>query len=320
MLGSSLAFAVMASCIKLASQYRVPIVQIVFYRGLISVVVIGLFLFKRGISFATPHWKAHAQRGIVGFLGTLTYVAAVALLPVPNAVTLNYTSPAFLALILLVVHRERPVPLVMLSMAAGLGGIVVLLRPSYDTSQLFGGAVAIASALFAALTALNIRALGRLDEPASRAVFYFSLCIAIGALPWFVLSHPSSLEDEGALYVLGAGLAGIAGHVMLTLAYQRGHTMLVSLLGYSQIVFTSVLGMALWNDRPTLLGWVGMGLVVASGVVATRSATARVNAGATQLAVMPRRLQRDATEKRGRVEPPESCAGKRSTSARAKSA
>ena len=96
--------------------------------------------------------------------------------------------------------------------------------------------------------------------------------------------------------------------------------MLVALLGYSQIVFTSVLGMALWNDRPTLLGWVGMGLVVASGVVATRSATARVNAGATQLAVMPRRLQRDATEKRGRVEPPESCAGKRSTSARAKSA
>src|SRR6185437_6164234 len=81
----------------------------------------------------------------------------------------------------------------------------------------------------------------------------------------------------------------------LTLAYQRGHTMLVALLGYSQIVFTSVLGMALWNDRPTLLGWVGMGLVVASGVVATRSATARVNAGATQLAVMPRRLQRNAT-------------------------
>jgi drug/metabolite transporter (DMT)-like permease len=190
MLGSSLAFAGMAACIKLASQQRVPIAQIVFYRGLISVAIIWGFLLTRGIPVATPHWKVHARRGVVGFLGTLTYVAAVALLPLSSAVTLNYTSPAFLVLILLLVHRERPQPLMIASMFAGFGSIVLLLRPSYDGSQLFGGAVALASAVFAALTALNIRALGRLDEPASRAVFYFSLSVVIGALPWFMLSHP----------------------------------------------------------------------------------------------------------------------------------
>jgi len=268
MLGSSLAFAGMASCIKLASQHNVAIAQIVFYRGLISVIVIGVFLLSRGIPLATPHWRAHARRGVVGFLGTLTYVAAVAMLPLSSAVTLNYTSPAFLALILLIVHRERPEPSLILSMVAGLGGIVLLLRPNYDSSQLLGGAVAVGSAILAALTALNIRALGRLDEPASRAVFLFSLCIMVGALPWFLLSHPASLDGEGALYVLGAGLAGIAGHVMLTLAYQRGHTMLVSLLGYSQIVFTSLLGVVMWNDRPSLPAWIGMGLVMVSGIVA----------------------------------------------------
>jgi S-adenosylmethionine uptake transporter len=271
MIGSSLAFAGMAACIKLASQHDVAIVQIVLFRGLISVVVTGGFLLWRGIRFATPHWRAHAERGIVGFLGTVTYVAAVAMLPLPSAVTLNYTSPAFLALLLLIVHRERPEPLLLLSMVAGLGGIILLLRPSYDTSQLVGGAIAIASAILAALTALNIRALGRLDEPASRTVFFFSLSIVIGALPWFLLSHPASLDPEGVVYVLGAGLAGIAGHVMLTLAYQRGHTMLVALLGYSQIVFTSLLGMAMWNDRPKLLAWIGMGLVMASGIVARLS-------------------------------------------------
>ena len=159
MIGSSLAFAGMAACIKLASQHDVAIVQIVLFRGLISVVVIGGFLLWRGIPLATAHWRAHAKRGVIGFLGTLTYVAAVAMLPLPSAVTLNYTSPAFLALLLLIMHRERPEPVLLLSMAAGLGGIILLLRPSYDTSQLVGGAVAIASAIFAAITALNIRAL-----------------------------------------------------------------------------------------------------------------------------------------------------------------
>lgn len=56
--------------------------------------------------------------------------------------------------------------------------------------------------------------------------------------------------------------------MLLTLAYQRGVTLLVSLLGYSQVVFSSLLGIMLWNARPTTQSWLGMGLVIVSGAVA----------------------------------------------------
>jgi S-adenosylmethionine uptake transporter len=56
---------------------------------------------------------------------------------------------------------------------------------------------------------------------------------------------------------------------MLTLAYQRGHTLLVSLLGYSQVIFATFFGIGLWGEHPGVISWLAMALIVASGVVAT---------------------------------------------------
>jgi drug/metabolite transporter (DMT)-like permease len=67
----------------------------------------------------------------------------------------------------------------------------------------------------------------------------------------------------------------VAGQLMLTHAYQRGHTLLISLVGYSQIIFTSLLGIAIWNDRPSVAAWTGMALVIAGGVVAHSSSQKR---------------------------------------------
>jgi drug/metabolite transporter (DMT)-like permease len=55
--------------------------------------------------------------------------------------------------------------------------------------------------------------------------------------------------------------------------------MLVSLLGYSQVVFTSLLAMLLWNDRLSLLSWLGMALIIASGAAASMFARPPVNSG-----------------------------------------
>jgi drug/metabolite transporter (DMT)-like permease len=34
-------------------------------------------------------------------------------------------------------------------------------------------------------------------------------------------------------------------------------------------VFTSILGIVIWNDRLAAMSWIGMGLVIASGGIAT---------------------------------------------------
>jgi drug/metabolite transporter (DMT)-like permease len=269
MIGASLAFTGMATCIKLAAEHGVPTGQILFYRGAVSLLLMYLYLRLRRMPLATSHWKAHAIRSGFGLLAMLLYITAIVLLPLPMAVTLNYASPLILASMLLIIYRERAHPLMFVAMFGGLCGIVLLLRPTFDASQWLGGLVALGSAFTAAISALNIRALGKLNEPPARTVLYFSFFITLGALPFFLFSDPGSLSLDGALCVLGVGTLATAGQAMITLAYQRGHTMLVSLLGYSQVVFTSLIAVLLWNDQLSLLSWLGMALIIASGAAAS---------------------------------------------------
>ena len=269
MIGASLAFTGMATCIKLAAENGVPIGQILFYRGAVSLLLMYSFLRLKRMPLATPHWQAHAVRGGIGLVAMLLYISAVVLLPLSMAVTLNYTSPLVLACMLLIIYRERAQPLMFAAMLGGLCGIVLLLRPTFHPSQWLGIAVALGSAVTAAISALNIRALGELNEPPARTVLYFSLFVTLGALPLFLFSDPTSLSLAGAICVLGAGTLATAGQGMITLAYQRGQTLLVSLLGYSQVVFTSLLAMLIWNDPLSLLSWLGMALVIASGAAAS---------------------------------------------------
>lgn len=268
MMGASLAFAGMATLIKLAADHRVHIAHIIFFRGLVSAALMWAFLRAKGIPVATPHLKAHLVRGCAGFAAMLTYVAAIASLPVATAVTLNYTSPLLLVAILLVIHRERPSTVLIASMLTGLGGIVLLSSPIFVQSEWLGGCFALLSAVLGAFSALNIRMLGRLAEPPARTVLYFSLFITLASLPTYLLTHPMAIDLTGLLLVCSAAAFATLGQWMITIAYQRGHAPLMSLLGYSQVVFTTLLGIALWGDQLPVTSWLGIALVIGSGSVA----------------------------------------------------
>jgi drug/metabolite transporter (DMT)-like permease len=94
MIGASLAFTAMAASIKLAADGAVPLAQIIFYRGLFSVLVMCVYLKCRNLPLSSPHWRMHLRRGAAGYAGLVAYVAAISLLPLATAVSLNYTSPA----------------------------------------------------------------------------------------------------------------------------------------------------------------------------------------------------------------------------------
>lgn len=269
MIGGSLSFTAMAACTKLAGNHGVPIGQIVFFRGLVALVGIASYMALTGVPFATPHLGAHVRRGTIGFIGIATYLGAITMLPMSTAVTINYTSPLWLALMLVAIHRERPRMSVLFAALAGLGGVALLLRPTFNASQWTGAIIAIASAFTGAITALNIRALGKLDEPPLRTVFYFSAFIVALSLPWWLASDPLTMDLEGALYLLGLGLFAMFGQWLITHAYRSSETLLVSMLGYSQVVFTALLGVVLWNDHLGWEAWIGMALIVGSGAFAS---------------------------------------------------
>lgn len=275
MLVASLLFASMGVCVKLAAGMFSP-AELVFYRGFVALLLMGGYVYGRKLRLGTPHWRAHLQRGLAGFISLVLYFYAISVLPLATAVTLNYTSPLFLAVILVMWAGERVRWSLFVALALGLAGVVLLLRPSFVAAQWLGGSVGLASGVAASLAYYNVRQLGRLGEPEWRTVFYFSLICAVGGLPWAMATPSHAIDGYGGLLLLGVGVFGALAQLAMTRAYNRGKTLVSATLAYSTPIFASFFGALIWNEIPLWTSGLAILLIIASGVLASRQSRAPV--------------------------------------------
>ncbi len=280
MIAASFLFACMGVCVKLGAE-RFSAGELVFYRGFVATVILGAIVAWRGLPLATRHAGTHGWRGLAGFVSLVAYFYAITLIPLATAVTLNYTSPLFLALLLVFWVGERPSARLYAALAAGFVGVVLVLQPTMERQQLFGGMLGLASGVISSMAYLNVRKLGAMGEPEWRTVFYFSLFSAVGGLPWLLLSHPfHAIDITGGLLLAGVGVFGVAAQLCMTAAYTRGRTLTAASLAYSTVAFSSVFGVVLWRESPPLAAWLGIALIVGAGVATTWMPSARNAVGA----------------------------------------
>lgn len=274
MVGATLLFATMTLCVKLASiQYSAG--EMVFYRGVIGGLMMAWLMRKRGESLYTNVPVLHFRRSLtgVGSLGLWFY--AIAELPLATAVTLNYMSPIWMALLLLgasfLLNRGRVNGWLVVTVLVGFGGVVCILQPTIAGEQLLGGLMGLLSGLLAAMAYLQVSALGRAGEPDGRVVFYFSMGSAAGGGLGATLAggwHAHTLQGLGMLLALGI-LATLA-QLLLTRAYRTGNMLVNASLQYLGIVWAFLYGVLLLDDPITLLSLLGMSLIALAGITAAR--------------------------------------------------
>lgn len=269
MIAASLLFACMGVCVKLGST-QFSAAELVFWRGFVATLILGSYILVRRLPLATPHARTHVVRGLAGFVSLVMYFHAISLIPLAAAVTLNYTSPLFLALLLGLWLKEPVRSGFHGVLAAGFVGVIFLLQPTFERDQWLGAVFGLGSGIVASIAYLNVRRLGELGEPEWRTVFYFSVMAALGGLPWFLASNPfHAIDHRGWLLLLGVGGFGVLAQLCMTAAYKRGKTLVSASLAYSTVVFSSIFGMALWGETLPWQAWVGVILIVASGLLAT---------------------------------------------------
>lgn len=269
MLFAGLSFATMGIFVKHASV-QFSVAELVFYRSVIQLAIVWAVLARAGVSVRTARFGMHAHRGVAGFVSLFMFFYALAALPVATAMTLNYTSPLFLALLLTVLARERPGRRLIATVLLGFAGVVLLLRPALQGDQLWPGIVGLASGAISSIAYWNVRELVRAREPEARVVFYFALFAALGSLVWMAPQPWHPVRPDNAWLLAGVGTCGAAGQLAMTRAYGHGSTLVVAALSYSGIVFSSVLGIAVFGDALPVVAWLGMALIVAAGIIAVQ--------------------------------------------------
>jgi len=279
MLFASFAFAAMGAAVKLASGiYSTS--EIVMYRGVVGTIMLLLITRHQGVSLRTVFVKDHLWRSFIGVVSLWLWFFAIGKLPLATAVTLNYMAPIWIAAFLFCAgwwHKKNHVewPLI-LAVLMSFVGVTLVLQPAVEAHQWLGGAVGVLSSVLSAMAYMQVRRLGQLGEPETRVVFYFSLMTACAGLTGTLLEGrgagvgfftPHTLHS-GAL-LLAIGVSALFAQIAMTRAYRIGKVLVVANLQYTGIVFSSLWGMFLWGDNFDWHVWLGMGVILASGIAAT---------------------------------------------------
>lgn len=280
-------FAVQDVVIKLLSD-EYSAFQIVFTRSLVAFVPTTLVLYitlgSRG--FATWQLSALLLRGLLLFVSYTSYYLAVAALPLVDVVSIVFAAPLFVTALSVPLLGEHVGIRRWLGVLAGFGGVLIMVGPS---GRIFHPAslLALTAGLTYGLSIIMTRRVGAAESSWTMSfytVVVFAVLSGLGSLLIHALDLPVGANpsyafltrswilpemDDMALMVL-VGFVASVGFYCLTQAYRVAPVSIVAPFDYSYFVWALLFGYIFWSDLPTLTTWLGVTVVIASGIYILR--------------------------------------------------
>lgn len=270
MLVAALGFATMGALVKVGAQ-KFSSAELVFYRSIFGLVVIWAYIYVKKLPLATPVMFKQMSRAVVGLVSLALFFYAIAHLALATAITLNYTSPLFLAVFTTFLLHEKPKKTLFVALIIGFTGISLLLQPSFNNQDWLAGGLGLLSGFGAALAYAHVKQLGKLNEPDWRTVFYFTLVSSIGAGAWMLFDHFQALKLDDLIVLISLGVSATIGQLAMTRAYRTGDTLVVASLSYITVIIASLFGVLFWQEHLSLDAWIAISLIILSGVISVRT-------------------------------------------------
>ena len=262
-------FALMDCVLKLLST-RFPPIQIASLRALTSLPLVLAYVGWRGAlpSALRARLPLHALRGALSIATVVLFVFGLRDLSMAQAYALFFISPSLITALSMLVLKERVDLVRWLAIAAGLGGVLVALRPSSDGLLSLGGLAILGSAACYAVSAITARVLGRTDR-SEHTVLWVIVFMGIGAT---VLAAPIWVAPKGDDFLLLFGLAvsGFLGQLAITEAFNAGQASVVAPFEYSALAYGVALDWALWHTLPDQATLLGAAIIIGSGIYLIR--------------------------------------------------
>ena len=264
MLMSTTSFCLMSMVVKISAT-TVGTLQQVFFRNLVSLIAVGVVIWKRNLPFLgeKQYQPALFARSFFGFVGVIMLFYATANARQADIAILSRTSPiwttVFAALILKEKISKVQVPVIALCLA----GTVVAMRPSFDSNilpLLLAAATAVSSGL-----AYTMIAFCKGKVHPLTVIFHFSLFSTVAGfflmLPTFTMP---TFRDVIMLILIGVFAAG--GQIGLTFAYQKAPASEVSIYDYVGIVVSMLIGYLVFGEPLAASSILGGVLITSSAL------------------------------------------------------
>lgn len=267
-LSASATFTIGSAVVKALTE-TFPVLEIVAFRSFVGFLALLPVLWRHGglSALATRRPLGHVLRTLCGFIGTVTAVYGYATLPLATVTALGFAMPLFLTVLSVPLLGERVGPRRGCAVLAGLGGVLLMLRPWETSGALppWPVAIVLAGVVTWALSMVTIRRMGEAGERNVTIVAWYSLgtagLAAIGAVPGWIAPSMSQL-----VALTAAGLLSGVAQLLMTEGYRSGETTLVAPFEYGAILYATVLGIALWGEWPDVWSLLGVAVLIGAGL------------------------------------------------------
>jgi drug/metabolite transporter (DMT)-like permease len=267
MVGALLSFSVMAVSIRELSRAGLSIFEILAIRsGVALFVLLTLLAVRKDLRVhALPRRMGlNLFRNTVHYASQYSWALSLTMLPLATVFALEFTMPAWTAILAVWFLHERMTPSRLGVVILGLIGVLVILRPGITGFN--PAAILVLLAAFGyAITMITTKQLTK-TETTFGIVFW----MAVIQLPLSLIGSDPTVflrfEPRHILPAIGVGMAGLTSHYCLSNAFRSGDATLVVPLDFMRIPLIAVVGWAFYGERLDIFVLLGA-LIIVSGVL-----------------------------------------------------
>ncbi len=285
-IASAFAFTVNDTAMKfLSGNYALH--QIVLIRACFALIVTTAIFVPLDGGFKalkTSRPLMHLARGICVVFANMSFFMSLAAIKIAEATAILFIAPLIITAMAVVFLKEEVGPRRWVAIALGLAGVFVIVRPGASSFQAAALLPLIAAIAYATLHVLT-RRIGTADTAAAMAFYIQIMFIVIGSLTGLVLGDGrfagtgnASIDfllrawtwpPMGDLAIIGAaGFASAIGGYLVSQAYRIAEASVIAPFEYAALPLSVLWGLAIFNEWPDAIAWLGIVLIVASGLYA----------------------------------------------------
>ncbi len=224
-----------------------------------------LALYKHGKKVLKPAYpKAQIFRGIALVLGNTAFIYGVQHVDYANSIAILYIYPFLMIGLSVWILNESVSRGTWLGVLGGFLGVILVLRPNIMQMD-FNGLFIVFTGLMVALQMLLNRKLGMATSPLIVAVWgAFTACLISGLFVPFFWNVPGKTE---IFIILILSVTTALSQTLMIVAMSWASADRVAPFTYFEIPSATLVGFLLFETLPDLISWVGMALIIFSGVL-----------------------------------------------------
>ena len=243
-----------------------PVMQVTFLRAAFALVIIGVanYLANGKDSFRTEVKNWHLLRTMLMSISTVTFFAALALIPLVNVMVIVFIAPILITALSGPLLGEQVGPFRWFAVVIGFIGMLIMLKPTKGFID-HGTIYAIIGVVSYALIALTSRKLSNKDSAYNLTFYMFfgpAIVGGLGSLNTWITPTP---WDWG-LFVI-TGIVGGTSIIFFNLAYQNAEASVLTSFEYTGLIWATLAGYLIFNEAVDSSVWVGAMVIIFGGLI-----------------------------------------------------